>query len=235
MNIDAHDRSALRTAAFSGLAFDLLYVIHHLLQGLGPDDTSAAGIGLYNATQRSRLLLSEIALGLALLAAIGFVAALPPVLRRAGQETLATAVVVSGSVFVAMGFLSQAAETALVGVADKGNESAVRALNELQGRTPNVWTITALAVIVSLAALRTGLLPRWLGIAGLVAAGVFALGSIFSVLGRKVEGTSSLYGNALFVLWLAAVSIGLLRAAGPVPTARAAPAASPVPTGESEE
>jgi hypothetical protein len=51
---------------------------------------------------------------------------------------------VSGAAFVAMGFISQAAETALVGVADAGDQSAVLALNYLQGRIPIVWTITAL-------------------------------------------------------------------------------------------
>jgi hypothetical protein len=49
-------------------------------------------------------------------------------------------------------------------------------------------------VAVSLAGLRTRLLPTWLGVAGLGAAGVFPPGSMSSVLGRTAEGNSSLVG-----------------------------------------
>jgi hypothetical protein len=118
----------------------------------------------YNLAHRSTLLASEVALGLALLAFIPFVAALVPVIWRAGQPTLAVAV--SGGVFVAMGFVSNAAETALIGVADSNQPAAVLALDQLQGRTPIVWTITALVTVVSLAIQRTGLVWRWLGVAG---------------------------------------------------------------------
>jgi hypothetical protein len=159
------------------------------------------------------LLVSEVAVGLALLAGIVFVAAFTSLIRQAGRDTLATAVTVSGAAFVAMGFISQAAETALVGVADAGDQSAVLALNHLQGRIPIVWTITALTAAVSLAGLRARLLPTWLGMAGLLAAGVFAFGSMSSVLGRAVEGNSSLFGVGLFILWLMLVAVCLWQAA----------------------
>jgi hypothetical protein len=195
-----------RTAALGGFAFAVLYLVHRLLQGLGPGDSDVMA---FNASHRSALLASEVAVGFALLAAIVFVAALASAVRQAGQDVLATAVAICGTVFVAMGFLSQAAETALV---NAGDASAVLALDQLQGRTPIVWTITALTTAVSLAAPRAGLLPRWLGIAGLVAAAVFALGSIFSIFGRTVESGSSLIGVGLFILWTLAVSFFLWRA-----------------------
>jgi hypothetical protein len=53
-------------------------------------------------------------------------------------------------------------------VADVNQPAAVVALNQLQGRTPVVWTITALVEAVSLAVYRTGPVWRWLGVAGLV-------------------------------------------------------------------
>jgi hypothetical protein len=65
-----------------------------------------------------------------------------------------------------MGFVSSAAETALIGVADSNQPAAVLALNQLQGRTPVVWTTTALVAVVSLAVHRTGLVWRWLGWSG---------------------------------------------------------------------
>src|SRR4029450_2722928 len=135
---------ALRTAAISGLAFTVLYLLHRLLQGTGPDSAPAAAVAAYTVAHRGALLASEVAVGLALLAFIGFLAALVPVIWRAGQEPLAVAVAISGGVFVALGFVSTAAETALIGVADSNQPTAVLALNQQRGRTSVVWTITAL-------------------------------------------------------------------------------------------
>jgi hypothetical protein len=175
----------------------------------------------YNLAHRSSLVASEVAVALALLAFIWFVAALVPVIWRAGQETLAVAVGISGGVFVAMGLVSNAAETALIGVADSNQPAAVLALDQLQGRTPVVWTITALVAVLSLATLRTSLVWRWLGVVGLLAAAVFLLGSVFSVLGRTPEGSSSLAGVGIFIVWMLALSAGLWRsaAAGTAPSA----------------
>jgi hypothetical protein len=203
----------LRTAALGGLAFTILYVTHRLLQGTGPDSSGAAAVAAYQVAHRGALLASEVAVGLALLAFIPFLAALVPVIWRAGQETLAVAVGISGGVFVAMGFVSNAAETALIGVADANQPAAVLALDQLQGRTPIVWAITALVAALALAIRRTGLVGRWLGVAGLVAAVVFLLGSLFSVLGRTAEGGSSLVGVGLFVVWMLALSVSLWPAA----------------------
>jgi hypothetical protein len=210
----APGRQALRTGAIGGLSFTVLYLLHRLLQGTGPDSSTAAAIANYNLAHRGTLLASEVAVGLALLAFIWFVAALIPVIWRAGQETLAVAVGISGGIFVAMGFVSNAAETALIWVADSNQPAAVLALDQLQGRTPIVWTITALVAALSLALHRTSLVWRWLGVIGLIAAAIFLLGSIFSVLGRAPEGRSSLVGVGVFILWMLALSAGLWRAAG---------------------
>jgi hypothetical protein len=110
-----------------------------------------------------------------------------------------------------MGFVSNAAETALIDLADANQPAAVLALDQLQGRTPIVWTITALVAATSLAIWRTGLVGRRLGVAGLVAAAIFLLGSVLSVLGRTPEGGSSLAGVGLFIVWMLAVSVGLWR------------------------
>jgi hypothetical protein len=201
----------LRTAAIGGLAFTVLYLLHRILQGTGPDGSTTAAVAAYNLAHRSALLASEVAVGLALLAFIGFLAGLVPVIWRAGQEPLAVAVAISGGVFVAMGFASNAAETALIGMADANQPAAVLALNELQGRTPVVWTITALVAALSLAIWRTGLVGRWLGVLGFVATAVFLLGSVFSVLGGTPEGSSSLVGVGVFIVWMLLLSAGLWR------------------------
>lgn len=213
INLGRSSAQALRTAAISGLAFTVLYIMHRILQGTGPDSSTAAAVAAYNVEHRGTLLASEVAVGLALLAFIPFVAALVPIIWRAGQETLAVAVGISGGVFLAMGFMSNAAETALIGVADSNQPAAVLALNHLQGRTPVVWTITALVVVISLAIQRTSFVWRWLGVVGLAAAAIFLLGSIFSVLGRTPEGNSSLIGVGIFIVWMLLLSAGLWRAA----------------------
>src|SRR4029453_4738454 len=172
----------LRTAAIGGRAFPILYLVPRLLQGTGPRGSSGGAVAAYQVAHGGALLASEVAVGLALLAFIGFLAGLVPVIWRAGQETLAVAVAISGGVFVAMGFASNAAETALIGGADANQPAAVRVLDGLQGRIPIVWTITALVAALSVAIWRTGLVGRWLGPAGLAAAAVFLVGSVFSVL-----------------------------------------------------
>jgi hypothetical protein len=222
MTIDGVENSAraLRTAALGALVFDVPYVVHRLLQGLGPDDATPAGISGFNLAPRSALLASGRGrIGAAGRDRVHRRLRIPDPAggpgrsghRRHGER---------GGVRRA-GFISQAAETALLGVANAGDQSAVLALNHLQGRMPIVWTITALTAAVSLAGLGAPLLPTWLGVAGLLAAGVFALGSMSSVLGRTIEGNSSLFGVGLFVvwlLWLLLVALCLWRAAG-----RAAP------------
>ena len=102
-------------------------------------------------------------------------------------------------------------------MAGSNEPGAVDALNQLQGRAPVVWTVTALATTVSLAILRTGLLWRWLGITGLVLAGVFLLASVSSLLGTGVEGSYSLVGVGLFVVWMLVLSVGLWRTEPIVP------------------
>jgi prepilin signal peptidase PulO-like enzyme (type II secretory pathway) len=126
---------------------------------------------------------------------------------------MAASLLIAGTAFIALGFMSTAAETALVGVADGHDPGAVDALNELQGRIPVVWTVTALVMAISLAALRTGLLPRWLGIGGLVLAAIFLLAGASSLIGRTVEGGYSLIGVALFIVWMLALAACLWRAA----------------------
>ena len=211
----------LRTAAIGGLAFTMLYLVHRLLQGNGPDGSSAAAVAAYQVAHRGALLASEVAVALALLPFIAFLAGLVPVIWRAGQEPLAVAVGISGGVFVAMGFVSNAAETALIWVADANQPAAVLALNQLQGRTPIVWIITALVAALSLVIWRTGLAWRWLGVTGLGAAAVFLLGSVFSVLGPTPEGGSSLVGVGLFIAWMLALSLSLWRT--PARSARSHP------------
>ena len=55
MTIDVVENSArtLRTAALGSLVFDVLYVVHRLLHGLGPDDATPAGVSAFNVSDKS--------------------------------------------------------------------------------------------------------------------------------------------------------------------------------------
>ena len=202
--------ASLRLAAVGALGFTVLYGLHRMWQGLGPDDASASAVADYQVVHRNALLASEVAVGLALLLFIAVPAGLVPALWKAGQEGPAVAVAVSATVFVSMGFGSTAAETALANVSDE--PAAVLALNQLQGRVPVVWAFTAVAASTGWAILRSGLLWRWFGYVSLAAAAVFLLGSIFSVLGPTPEGRSSIYGIGLSMLWTLLLGVGLWQA-----------------------
>jgi hypothetical protein len=71
--------------------------------------------------------------------------------------------------FIAMSFVSSTAETALVAVAGRNEPAAISALNQFQGRVPNVLATAALAATIALAALRANLVWRWLGYVSVVA------------------------------------------------------------------
>ncbi|HEX2075004.1 MAG TPA: hypothetical protein VHF92_14575 [Geodermatophilus sp.] len=118
VHVDRAPGSSLQLAAIGALLFGLLFAVHHVLQGVGPVTSTATDVAAYNVAHRGALLSSEIALGLGLLTFIAFLAPLVAVIRRPGYETTAVSVLVTGTVFIALGFMSAAAETALVGVAD---------------------------------------------------------------------------------------------------------------------
>lgn len=218
--------TSLRYAGSGGLAFLTLFVVHRVLQGVGPE--AGANLTAYYIENRDAQRASEVAVGLALVAFIVFLAALVPSLWRAGALVASVAALVSGTAFVATSLLSNAAETALIAVANGGVSGAdttgTVALYQLQGRTPIVLTIAALAGSLAVALRRTGLLWPWFTWASWVAAGVFLLGFGFSAFGDTPEGPSSLYGVGVFVVWMLVLSLGLMRAPTPPGSSAAAPA-----------
>src|SRR5215212_9230434 len=98
-NPDRPPGQPLRTAAISGLAFTVLYVVHRLLQGTGPDSSTAAAVATYNLAHRGALVASEVAGGLGLLALVRFLAGRVPVGGRGGEGLVAGGGAVSGGVW----------------------------------------------------------------------------------------------------------------------------------------
>jgi hypothetical protein len=97
-------------------------------------------------------------------------------------------------------------------MADSGEPAVISALNQLQGRVPNVLATAALAATIALATLRAQVVWRWLGYLSALAAVVFLLGFIIGVVGSTPEGGSSVFGIAAFTAWMLLVTAGLWRA-----------------------
>jgi len=186
----------------------VLYTVHRLLQGAGPGSTDPAEVAGWIVDQRGALLTSELALGAALLAFFVFVAPLVLVLRGDGASVTATAIALAGGVFIAMGLVSSAAETALF-AADGADLGVIGALDGLQARVPNVLAAAALAASLAPAFLGRHLAWRWVGVASIVAASVFALGFAFGVVGSAPESNGSVFGVATFIAWMALVTVAL--------------------------
>jgi hypothetical protein len=201
-------------AGGSGVLFVALFATHRVLQGGGPAAGSAEVISAYLTEHRGAWLLSQILNGLGLVMFMLFVVSLAGALRRTDGFLAAAGVIVSGSVFVALGMVSTAAETALLAVAGSGQPAAVLVLFELQARVPVVFAVAAFTAVTALAAWRGGLVPPWLGVIGLVAAGVFLIAAALSMLAPVGAGDSSPIGPALFAVWLLVLCGGLFRASG---------------------
>lgn len=204
------ERPPLRLAGLSGLGFVACYLGHLLLQGPGPADGSAPTVAGYSVEHRTPLLASEVLNGVGLIAFLLFTAALATSVRHTRDHLTAAVVLASGVLFVATGLVSTAAETALVQVAGAGEPAAVLVLFELQARVPVVFAATAFLAATSAAALRTSLLPRWLGRTGLGLFVLFLVGAVLSLVG-PAEGESLPVGPAVFLVWMTVLCSGLLR------------------------
>ncbi|WP_104137825.1 DUF4386 domain-containing protein [Arthrobacter sp. ZGTC131] len=92
--------------------------------------------------------------------------------------------------------------------------------------------VIAWSVAVSIMILRSGILPRWIGAAGIITSGVYLLnqGDILAtaVPGFPVWDLAGLIGSTGWGLWIAALGISILikrsAAASPAPTAQIHPA-----------
>jgi len=157
---DAGHHRELRWVGSAGPAFAACNLAHVLLQRPGPADGAAAIVAAYFAEHHTGVLISEVIIGIGLIALVPFLSGLVKPLRRLGIRGGATAVLVSGTVFVALRLVSTAAETALVQVSDTGERAAVSTLFELQATIPIVFAVSAFTAASALMFMRTGLLPR---------------------------------------------------------------------------
>ena len=216
-----------RVGGAAGIAFIVLFVVGAIvLQGDSPMSTdSSSEIREYYVDNGQRYLTGDFIAGLGFVFGfIPFVAALRALLARAeGAPAIWSRAALIGAVLgTVFGGVAAVFSGALaLGAASTADDSTVQALVKLRDHGFSAVTLTfALFVIASaLVIVRTGVLWRWLGWAGLVDGVALVVGSAWTIDGDP-EGLLSFIGFiALIVLmlWVLAVSIAMLRLPGATP------------------
>jgi len=204
---EATDMRALRAAGVAGLIFAALMTTSLALFRVNPPDAAGAAGGI-PVGAREIWLLALYLIPFAGIAFVWFLAALRRRIGRLEDQFFATVFLGSGLLFVAMLFATGAAASAGVAAGRIGTDPVNQAVFEF-GRVLAETFFYVFAVKMAAAFMlvssgigrRTGFLPRWFIVAGLVA-GVVMLFSItfFEVLAL------------IFPAWVAVVSVLLLRA-----------------------
>lgn len=217
-------RKSLRTpraAAVAGIIFSLLLITALvLLEVSAPADPAQAGAWLTNSTRRAAV---AVALNLIPFAGIAFLWFIGVVRDRIGgreDRFFITVFLGSGLLFTGMLFVAAAVAGGLIAAASRtsglpgpgtlalGRNATSILLNVYCLRMAAVFTLTTVTI-----GRRTEVIPRWLGIAGLITTLVLLIGTGISA-----------WATLLFPAWILALSIDILLA-GPqaVPAAAAAP------------
>lgn len=207
MTDDATNIRAIRAAGVAGLVFAALMTTSLALFRANPPEVTGAAGGV-PVGFRDMWLVALYLIPFAGIAFVWFLAALRRRIGRLEDQFFATVFLASGLLFVAMLFATGAAASAAVAAGRVGTDPVNQAVFEF-GRVLAetlfyvfaVKMAAAFMLVSSTIGRRTGFLPRWFIVAGVVA-GVVMLFSIsfFEVLAL------------IFPAWVAVVSVLLLRA-----------------------
>lgn len=200
-----------RAAGVAGLLFSALFVVALALVRVRPAAGSSAGeiADFYLRRDAGRVALAGLYVTpFAGIAFLWFVAAIRSHLGAREDRFFATVLLGSGLLFVAMLFAASASASALVAGVKFLDQPPPSADNVVLARSLGfaflfIFGVRAAAVfmlVVSTIGLRTGLLPRWLVVAGYVSGVVFLVSVTF------VEALM-----LLLPAWVTAVSIVILR------------------------
>jgi hypothetical protein len=208
-----------RWARAAGIGFVVFAVAAFIVGGETPtmDDPVEEVVSYYDG-DRGQVLVSSFLFAVALGFWIWFAGTIANNLRERGQGRVAATVIGAVATFASVQFVATAINAVLAhSVAGDGEAGVTRALFDL------TWTLDVLAAIPSavffvaaaLGLRRTGMVPAWLGWAGLGVAALFALRST----NWASDGFWSPTGEFVFVLiplallWILATSVVLVRAA----------------------
>ena len=197
----------LRAAGVAGLVFAALMTASLGLFRLNDPDAVGAAGGV-PAGVRSTWVLALYLVPFAGIAFVWFLAALRRRIGRLEDQFFATVFLGSGLLFVAMWFATGAVASATVAAARLGTDPIYQAIFEFgQALAETLFYVfavkmaAAFMLVSSTIGRRTGFIPRWFIVVGLVA-GLFMLFSVsfFEALAL------------IFPAWVAVVSVFLLRA-----------------------
>src|SRR2546421_4178172 len=200
-----------RLAALAGLAFVVLYVAAFAL-GIEVGDSDREILAYYaNSGHRAKEIVAFFLVAGAALALIVFTSALRSLIARAEQErAMLAALAWAGGIACAVLVLAGNAVSRATAYTALDSEFQLdpntRRLFEDTGFllfVSGALAAIVLVVAVSLAVLRYGVLPRWLGWAGFPAAALLTLGIVF-------------LGFLVFAAWLLTVSATLAIRRSPV-------------------
>jgi len=222
-----------RLGAATGILFVVLLMVSIFMVPTSPDVNASPGtIAGYYSDNRTAILVSGYIGGLAVPVFLWFLGSLFQTLRRAeGEHARLSIVCLGGGIATAaIALLSAIFSTTLAwSSALRGDGGAVRSLF-LMSTFSLQFVFFAIATFVAAASvlmIRTGVVHRWIGEAGvlfamlmLVGAGSFASGGAFMPTGGVAFG-----GLAAFAAWMLAVSVRMVVQSWP---RRAAMGAAPV-------
>ena len=200
-----------RLAAGTGLVFVVLFIFSAVVNPVfDAINEEASVVGEKLLANQARALVSASAGALAALALVWFAGSLRITLRQAeGGTGRLSAVAFAGAVMAGVTMLASSAltRTAAEFVRRQGDAEGARMALSLAESTMGVATGFGLALLMGttfVIALRHGAIPRWLAWVG-------AVGAVLSLV---VQYPIMVFGFAIALFWVAALSIVLIRRAG---------------------
>ena len=213
-----------RLARASGIAFVVFAVLAFVVGGETPQvGDSLEDVVSYYDGDRSTVLVSSFLFAVGLGFWIWFAGTLANNLRECGEGRVAATIIGAVAAFATIQLVGTALNAVLAySVAGSGEAGVTKALFDL------TWTLDVIAAVPSavfflaapLGLMRTEMIPRWLSLAGLGVAALFAL----RLTNWASDGFWSPTGEYLFVLipltllWILVTSVILVRSATAAPT-----------------
>ncbi|HXA30462.1 MAG TPA: hypothetical protein VN193_17140 [Candidatus Angelobacter sp.] len=222
-----------RLGAATGILFVVLLMVSIFMVPQTPDVNAAPGvIASYYSDHRNAVLASAYLGGLAIPVFLWFLGSLFQALRRAeGEHARLSIVCLAGGIATATFALGMAifAATLAWGSALQADGGAVRALFLLSSMSVQFiyFAMVAFVLAGSVLMIRTGVISRWIGEAGVVFAAVMLVGaaSLAPSGAFQLNGGLTFAGLLAFALWVLSVSVRMVMLAWP---RRAAVGAAPV-------
>ncbi len=222
-----------RYARATGAVFVVCFVVGLIIAGMAPSlgDSTDKLVSYYDG-DRGRILTAAFIIGIGLVALLWFVGAIANALREAGQGRLAATTIGAGTTLVGFVMLVVTLNAALAfKIAAEGNAAVIRAFFDLQWVVGVMISFPAAALVAAAAVglQRAGLIPDWLGRAGIAVA-------LLDILGGTTWATSGFWAAdgaysqmitpALSLAWTLVTSV-LLYMRAPVTAAGPERAATP--------